>query len=237
MQRDKLLKQIFLGIAIVSVMSNLLMGLGIYFYPGGNFINHSEEGFGTLYGALSDLGRINAYNGEPNLISRILYTTSINISSIAMILFYLIIWNFFQDRKSTKWLSIAGSLFGVSQGILYIVFAFSPADAAFSRHIMLIYISPGFLVASVLVYTVVFFLAKEFPRINAYSYLALMIVATMFATAVTIGSITEIFEIFHGSRRLGHTLFNFIATFTYGLQSVGAYIHIRRRMKSIQKTE
>ncbi|MCG3257857.1 MAG: hypothetical protein KAU62_17255 [Candidatus Heimdallarchaeota archaeon] len=228
MQKDSLLKRIFIGIAVVSIVSNLLMGLGIYFYPGGNFIDNTEEGFGFIYGALSDLGRITAYNGEPNIVSRILYTTAINILSIAVILFYSIIWKFFRERKVTKWLSLVGSLFGITQGILYIVFAFSPADTAFSRHIILIYVSPGFLIGSILVYTIVFFIAKDFPRINAYSFLAMMIVAAMFATAVTIGAIRKDM-VFHASRRVGHTFFNFIVTFNYGIQAIGALIYIRNR--------
>lgn len=230
-----MLKLIFIGIAVVSIVSNLLMGLAIYFYPGGNYIDTMEEGFGTIYGALSDLGRVTSYNGEPNVVSRILYTCAITILSLAVMLFYSIIWKFFQKRKSTKWLSIIGSLFGITQSILYIVFAFSPADIAFHRHITLIYVSPGFLIGSILVYTIVFFIAKEFPRINAYSFLALMIVAVMFATAVTIGSILKDTDIlvFHASRRLGHTLFNFIVTFSYGIQAFGAYLHAKNKKKNI----
>ncbi len=233
MQKNKLLKLIFIGVAVVSIVSNLLMGLAIYFYPGGNFIDNMEEGFGTIYGALSDLGRVTAYNGESNLVSRVLYTSAISILSIAVMIFYSIIWKFFQERKSTKWLSIIGSLFGVTQSILYMVFAFSPADIAFSRHIMLIYVSPGFLIGSILIYTIVFFIAKDFPRINAYSFFALIIIAVMFATAVTIGSIRKDADIlmFHASRRLGHTLFNFIVTFNYGIQAIGAHLHVKKTFR------
>ena len=109
--------------------------------------------------------------------------------------------------------------------------AFSPADTAFPRHLMLIYVSPGFLVGSVLIYMIVFFLTEDFPKVNTYSYLGLMIVAVLFATAVTVGSIRKDVDIlaFHASRRLGHTLFNFIVTFTYGFQALGAYLFIRNK--------
>ena len=227
MQKNKILKIIFIVIAAISVISNLLMGLAIYFYPGGNFKDHNEEGFDELYGALSDLGRITAYNGEPNLISRILYQTAIVSLSLAVMVFYSIIWTFFQKEKFTKWMSRGGSILGITQGILYIIFAFSPADIAFSRHIMLIYVSPGFLIGTILVYTIVFFMSKSYFRVNAFSFLFLLIIAAMFATAVTIGSFKHDI-VFHASRRLGHTLFNFIVTFNYGIQALGAYIYVKK---------
>ncbi len=62
-----------------------------------------------------------------------------------------------------------------------------------------------------------------------------MVVAVMFATAVTIGSILKDTDIlvFHASRRLGHTLFNFIMTFNYGIQAFGAYLHANNKKKNI----
>ncbi|MCG3257350.1 MAG: hypothetical protein KAU62_14720, partial [Candidatus Heimdallarchaeota archaeon] len=105
---------------------------------------------------MSDLGRITAYNGESNTISRFLYTTALDLLAIFVLIFYSIMWTFFQKKKITKWLSLSGTVLGVTQGILYIIFAYSPADTAFSRHIMLIYTAPAFLFGAILAYTIVF---------------------------------------------------------------------------------
>ncbi|MCG3257371.1 MAG: hypothetical protein KAU62_14820 [Candidatus Heimdallarchaeota archaeon] len=81
MQKDRLLQRIFIGLIVITVLTNLLFVLAIHYYPGGNFLDPADEGFDFLYGAMSDLGRITAYNGESNTISRFLYTTALESAS------------------------------------------------------------------------------------------------------------------------------------------------------------
>ncbi len=225
MRRKIILKRVFIGLAVITVLANLLFGLAIHYYPGGNFLDPSDEGFDFLFGAMSDLGRITAYNGESNTISRFLYTTALVLLAVFVLVYNSIIWKFFQKKKITKWLSLSGTVFGVVQGILYIIFAYSPADTAFSRHIMLIYTAPVFLFGAILAYTIVFFIDKEFPRINAYSFLAMVIVTVLFTITIVIGAVRKDL-VFHTSRRTGHTLFNFIVPIVYGLQAVGVILFL-----------
>ena len=225
MRKDKLLQRIFICLIVILVIANLLFGLAIHYYPGGNFLDPSDEGFDFLYGAMSDLGRITAYNGESNTISRFLYTTALNLLAIFVLIYYSIMWTFFQKKKTTKWLSLSGTVLGLVQGILYIILAHSPADTAFSRHIMLIYTAPAFLFGAILSYTIVFFIDKEFPRINAYSFLAMIIITVLFTIAVAIGAIRKDI-VFHTSRRAGHTLFNFIVPIIFGFQALGVVLFL-----------
>ncbi len=225
MWKDRLLQRIFIGLIVITVLANLLFGLAIHYYPGGNFIDPLDEGFDFLYGAMSDLGRITAYNGESNTISRILYTTALDLLAIFVLIYYSIMWTFFQKKKITKWLSLSGTVLGVVQGILYIVFAYSPADTASSRHVMFIYTAPAFLFGAILAYTIVFFIDKEFPRINAYSFLAMIIISVLFTIAVAIGAIRKDL-VFHASRRAGHTLFNFIVPIIFGFQALGVVLFL-----------
>ncbi|MHA1220018.1 MAG: hypothetical protein ACTSO5_15265 [Candidatus Heimdallarchaeaceae archaeon] len=225
MRKDKLLQRIFICLIVILVIANLLFGLAIHYYPGGNFLDPSDEGFDFLYGAMSDLGRITAYNGESNTISRFLYTTALNLLAIFVLIYYSIMWTFFQKKKTTKWLSLSGTVLGLVQGILYIILAHSPADTASSRHIMLIYTAPAFLFGAILSYTIVFFIDKEFPRINAYSFLAMIIITVLFTIAVAIGAIRKDI-VFHTSRRAGHTLFNFIVPIIFGFQALGVVLFL-----------
>ena len=225
MRKDKLLQRIFICLIVILVIANLLFGLAIHYYPGGNFLDPSDEGFDFLYGAMSDLGRITAYNGESNTISRFLYTTALNLLAIFVLIYYSIMWTFFQKKKTTKWLSLSGTVLGLVQGILYIILAHSPADTAFSRHVILIYTAPAFLFGAILSYTIVFFIDKEFPRINAYSFLAMIIITVLFTIAVAIGAIRKDI-VFHTSRRAGHTLFNFIVPIIFGFQALGVVLFL-----------
>ena len=225
MRTATLLQRIFICLIVILVIANLLFGLAIHYYPGGNFLDPSDEGFDFLYGAMSDLGRITAYNGESNTISRFLYTTALNLLAIFVLIYYSIMWTFFQKKKTTKWLSLSGTVLGLVQGILYIILAHSPADTAFSRHVILIYTAPAFLFGAILSYTIVFFIDKEFPRINAYSFLAMIIITVLFTIAVAIGAIRKDI-VFHTSRRAGHTLFNFIVPIIFGFQALGVVLFL-----------
>ncbi len=229
-----MLKRVFIGLAIVTVLANLLFGLAIHYYPGGNFLDPSDKGFDFLYGAMSDLGRITAYNGESNTVSRFLYTTALDLLAIFVLIYYSIIWTFFQEKKITKWLSLSGSVLGVVQGVLYIIIAYSPADKAFTRHIMLIYTAPAFLFGAILAYSIVFFIDKEFPRINAYSFLTMIIITVLFTIAIAIGAVRKDL-VFHASRRAGHTLFNFIVPIIFGFQALGVVLFLRTKQSEFKK--
>ena len=214
MKQDQLLQSIFMLLGCMSLVSFLFFGLAIESYPGGNILNTTEEGFSFLFSAMSDLGRITAYNGEPNDVARIFYTVALDMLGIFVLVFYSIIWRFFQKRRVTKWLSLGGTIMGIAQACIYFVLTNKPPDTHFSAHKNLIYTAPAFLFAAILLYTIVFFIEKEFPRLNAYSYLVVIVIAILFTIAVAIGSVRQD-AVFEASRRAGHTLFNFIITEIY----------------------
>ncbi|MHA1355023.1 MAG: hypothetical protein ACTSR1_07620 [Candidatus Heimdallarchaeota archaeon] len=72
-----------------------LFVLGIFYYPGGSTIDENHIGFDFKYNSISDLGRIIALNGEPNLISRILFSIALTLTAFVIITFYLVAWSFF----------------------------------------------------------------------------------------------------------------------------------------------
>ncbi len=205
----------------------IFFGLGIRYYPGGHIYDPYTTDFNFLLNPLSDLGRVQAYNGGMNVISRILYSIALTLLAINSLIYYSIIWRFFQESKLTKILSRIGSGFGILHSLAYIVLAYSPGDTRFQTHIKSIYIGSAFLIAAVLLYTIVFFVSNEFPKINTYSFLAMMIVAVAHGTAVTIGSFSGE-PLFSFTRRGGNTLFIFIVTFVYFLQGIGAYYYLNK---------
>jgi hypothetical protein len=91
-----------------------------------------------------------------------------------------------------------------------------------------VYSGPAFLFTAILCYSIVFFIEKDFPRINAYSYLAMVIVSLLLVAAVIVGTVYGQ-PVYSMTRRGGHTIFIFIATFVYGLQGIGAYQYEKKR--------
>jgi len=228
-ENKRILQVVFIILTCFSILAIILFGLGIKYYPRGHIVDPYNDDFNFLYNPMSDLGRVQAYNGGINIISIILYSIALTLLAIIIFIYYSIIWKFFQKYNFTKNLSIIGTAFGMLQSISYIVLAYSPGDTRFPSHIKSIYVGSALLVAAILSYTIVFFVSKEFPKINTYSFLAMMIIAVAHAMSVTLGSFLGE-PLFSFTRRGGNTLFIFIVTIIYCLQGIGAYYYIIKKV-------
>ena len=227
-ENKRTLQAVFIILIFISILAIIFFGLGIRYYPGGHVFDPYNDDFNFLYNPMSDLGRAQAYNGALNIISRVLYSIALTLLAIIIFIFYSIIWRFFQKRNLAKNLSIIGSIFGILQAVAYVVLAYNPGDKRFQAHIKSIYVGSALLIAAILTYTIVFFVSNEFPKINSYSFLAMMIVAVAHAIAVSIGSFRGE-PLFSFTRRGGNTLFIFIVTFVYLLQGIGAYYYVNKK--------
>ncbi|MHA1444409.1 MAG: hypothetical protein ACTSR4_06640 [Candidatus Hodarchaeales archaeon] len=230
MKTERVIQNAYIMTAGGAFLTMILYGLAIHFYPGGSFKDVNKPGFDFYYNTVSDLGRLEAVNGESNLLSRNLYCSGSIILAMALVVLYSTIWQYFQERKATKWISIIGTIFGEVQAVLYISIAFTPLDINTGLHNRLIYSAPAFLYTTALLYMIAYFMKKDFPKINAYSFLALLISGILLTITVAIGSIVGE-PVFTLSRRAGHTIFIFIVTAIYGVQLIGAAIYLNRRRK------
>ena len=62
--------------------------------------------------------------------------------------------------------------------------AFTPDDTMHLLHVRLIYGAGAFLFAAVLFYDIAYFLKKDFPKLNTYSYLVMIIIAILLTIAI-----------------------------------------------------
>ncbi len=236
MDKNKILQILFIILTCLPFLAIILLGLAIHYYPGGHLLDNFNEGWSFLYNTVSDLGHLIAYNGIPNTISRILYRIVLTTLFVSCLTFYSIIWIFFQDRKATKWLSWIGSFFGITLAGLYIALAYVTDDTHPFAHLKIIYFAESVLVTTIIIYDIVYFLKKDFSKLNTYSLLALFIVSVLLMLTVAIaprfGDI-----LFHASRRGGHVIYTFIVTFIYGLQGIGAYLYVKKQTKNRLNTE
>ncbi|MBK5112313.1 MAG: hypothetical protein KGD59_10210 [Candidatus Heimdallarchaeota archaeon] len=235
MEKNKILQILFIILACIPFLSIILLGLAIHFYPGGHLLDNFNEGFSFLYNTISDLGQLIAYNDIPNTISRILYRIILISLAFTGLTYNSIIWKFFQDRKATKWLSRIGSFFGITLAGLYVGLAFITDDTHPYAHLKMIYLAESVLFTTILIYDIVYFLKKDFSKLNTYSYLAIIIVSVLLMLTIAIAPRFGD-ELFHASRRGGHVIFTFIVTFVYGLQGIGAYLYVRKQTIDNLKT-
>ena len=223
---EKVLRVLLLTFSSVSLLAIIFFGLGIKFFPGGHLYAPYTDDYSFYYNPVSDLGRVQAYNGAINNVSRSLYTVALTLLTIFVVVYFMIIRIFFQERKVAKILSNIGTVTAVIQAVFYFLIICSPQDTKFERHNLGIYIGSGFLVLGIYIYTIVFFLHEDFSKLNKYSFVAFVVVSIAHATTVTIGSIIGE-PLFTISRRAGNTLFIFIVTFIYFLQGIGAYYYLK----------
>ena len=229
-KNQNLQKSVYIFLIFTSFLWIILMGISVHYYPGGRIGDSTSEGFSFLYNPISDLGRVNGWNGEPNTVSRVLSIIAINIFSLALMSYYLVIWVHFQEKKVTRWLSLLGSITGVACSICYIILSYAAADTIYPLHKQLLTTFPIFFFLSVVLYLVVFFMKKDFPKINAYSLTTVTLAALALGIVVAIAN-NQGGEFDRIARRLGNTIFNMIQTIVFCILGFGAYIYIQRQNK------
>ena len=99
--------------------------LAALFYPGG------YDYFGYYF---SDLGAVNAGNGEPNSISRSFFSMALTIIALALIPFWLIIHRLFRESAVERILSILGSALGLLSSPFTIGVGLFPIDTQLETH-------------------------------------------------------------------------------------------------------
>ena len=120
---------------IIFIVLNII---AMFLYPGSNLHNHhligtdgSQVGYSFFNNFFSDLGRLKLYSDESNLLSCILFNSSLCIVGICFIMLFYKIRNVFIEYKT---LSLFASLFGILSGLSYIGVAFTPADLFLDSH-------------------------------------------------------------------------------------------------------
>jgi len=94
-------------------------------YPGGNLNDSSQMGYFFSYNFFSDLGMTVSHSEEPNMISCILFNSSLCIVGITFIMLFFTIKNLFLEYKI---LSTVAAILGILGGISFIGVAFTPSD-------------------------------------------------------------------------------------------------------------
>jgi hypothetical protein len=148
----------------------LLTFVAALLYPGG---------FDYLGYFFSDLGAVNAKNGEPNIISSALFSIALVAVAITLIPFWLILRSLFTKSKLEMILSILGSVLGLISFPFLIGVAIFPIDTQLENHILMTLIFFSLFVLATLIYSIVAFLNRDYPNYLGIIGLVLFGVSTM----------------------------------------------------------
>jgi len=148
----------------------LLTFVAALLYPGG---------FDYLGYFFSDLGAVNAKNGEPNIISSALFSIALVAVAITLIPFWLIIRSLFTKSKLERILSMLGSGLGLIALPFLIGVAISPIDTQLETHILMTLIFFSLFVLATLLYSIVAILNPDYPNYSGIVGLVLFGVSTL----------------------------------------------------------
>lgn len=143
--------------------------LAMLVYPGGT-IHHPEfEQYNFLYNYFSDLGRTYTFDGTSNWLSHLLFRTTLTISGICLILFFIALPVLFKSIPS-KTLVFIAAFFGIAAGVCYIGIANVPWNLNLGLHHSWVY--RGFIAFLImtLFYSAAIIAEKDFPNFYAKAF-------------------------------------------------------------------
>ncbi len=149
----------------------ILIVLAMVFYPGGTPTNPNTQGYSFWENWLSDLGLIQSYSGENNIVSMILFTSALTFWGLSLIPFFLALRSLFTESQLEKVFSTIGSVLGVIAGIGLVGIAYTPADILGLLHITFVYIAYLSLFVLGILYSITLFKSKRLPKQYAIIFL------------------------------------------------------------------
>jgi hypothetical membrane protein len=141
-------------IRFVPIFFVLASIIAAYFYAGGNIHNPSQVGYSVTHNFLSDLGGFKSHSGKVNILSALLFNTSM-IMFILVGVSFLFVPRLFKENKTNYFLSILGSIFFFLGTVFFAGVGFTPYDLYLDMHVFFAINAFRFLIpASVLYFTV-----------------------------------------------------------------------------------
>ena len=115
-----------------SIVSFILLNiLSMYFYLGGNMNNPEQLGCSFFSNFYSDLGMTVSHSNQDNLLSCLLFNSSLCIIGICFTLLFFFVKNTFTSYKKV---SLIATFFGIFGSFCYIGVAFTPSNLYLEYH-------------------------------------------------------------------------------------------------------
>ena len=119
---------VFRLIKVGCVLFVVLTVLAMLFYPDGTVADPTASAYSFFANVLSELGMTETHPGQPNTVSRVLFTTALTLTGAGLAAFFLVFRQFFVGSRTGRVLSRMGSLSGAICGICLVGAAFTPLD-------------------------------------------------------------------------------------------------------------
>ena len=175
----------------VCVLFVVLTAVAMLIYPGGIKSNHSASGYSFFQNFFSDLGRTQAWNGDSNAVSMVLFVTACSLAGAILAMFFVVFARFFGQSPWSKWLGRLGSVAGLISGICFVGIAATPANVHGWAHGVFVDWAFRMFLLAVLLYTAAILTQKEYPRRAAWIFAIFAILLAAYVGLITAGPSTD----------------------------------------------
>jgi hypothetical membrane protein len=169
-QTDSWERRALLWVVIACVQFVVLTFLAMLFYRGGTAIDPTTSGYSFTHNFFSELGRTEAYGGQPNTLSASLFVVAMTLAGFGLVLFFVVFLRFFRHTLAGKVLGGMGSVCGVLSGLCFVGVALTPANLFLEAHGLFVLWAFRLFPLAVMPYIVAMVLEKRYPNRYALAF-------------------------------------------------------------------
>jgi hypothetical protein len=163
-----------------AILFTFLSIIAMFVYAGGTYDNPASVGYNFFENYFSDLGRTISHSGDQNTISWIFFTIAMIAAGLGFLSFFSEYHCFFAEEDKTKKISIIASIIGLIAGFLFLSIGLIPSDVNQPLHLALMYTAFAFISLAVVMFTVVLYLNRNYPRPYFYTFIIETIVIFLY---------------------------------------------------------
>jgi len=163
----KLVGASLLGFFLLTIVAMLV-------YPGGTYTDPTTTRYLFSLNFFSDLGRLETFLGERNLIAMPLFVAALVTAAIGQVLYFRIKLSFF--RSSAYRLAFVGSIAGSLTGLGYLGVALTPWDILGPLHLHFVHFTFLSFMVAVICYTGAIFRNPIYPNFYAWVFLSFAVI-------------------------------------------------------------
>jgi len=157
----------------------ILTAVAMLFYAGGTMIDPLSPGYHFWGNFFSDLGRVIALSGAPNVVSFTIFTISASVLSISFIPFAFVISSYFKRDKKQYLVARIGSFICLTSIVFLIATILTPWDIFDKTHLMFANLFNITGILGVVFFTIAVLYNKDYPNLYGFVYIALLIIAVI----------------------------------------------------------
>lgn len=228
----KLQKIIYLLTFASNLLFIILTSIAMLTYPGGIQSDPTTTGYIFFKNFFSDLGRITAFSGDSNLISRTLFVLALLIEGLSLIAYFSFVLPLFKDNKKAIWLSRLGTLSGIVAALGYILLGMVPLDLHPIAHGTFTFIAFIGTFIALIFYLVAIFNTSSYPNGCAWLFIACSILSLTYIIILfgggTSGPLSNLIL-----QSISQKIIVYIQIIIFAVQALASYYVLQRKQNRI----